>query len=159
MWAVQHIEANRLIRWKQAGKEILDLEREEVTKQSIQNKKEIVQTIVAKDRKKKGKSRPLPFAQDLADRKRLEDAPEVEDGWEEEDKLFTATRLTGHQLFEMIQQDPSRWTGGLLINHLVDDNVCDMANNVTITTEEIVAMDLGAALESEPVERPYYHTK
>ena len=73
----------------------------------------------------------------------------------EEEKMFTCTRLTGYQLLKMVQRSPGQITGGLMINYGVSKDLCKVAHNVILKTEEIVEWDLDTALSSDPIYRPY----
>jgi len=146
MWAVQHIqycEIKSSGAQKRENNENEDQLSEEDKEKLFHEQKGQLQKVIAKNKEKRKKK-------DDAVKKQVEEKKEDKEG----DRMYTCTRLTGYQLLKMVQRAP-QLTGGLLINNGVSKNLCKVAHNVTVKTEEIMEWDLDTAITSDPVPRQY----
>lgn len=153
MWAVQHIQFDKKLKEKEKEKEKGGKKKAEVipepTMEELEVQKGKLRKILKKDQDLKQQ------AENNKKEEKESKEEEEEDEVPEDQKMYTCTRLTGYNLLKLIQKQPKELNGGIVINYGVDPKMCDVANKVIITTEDILEMELDQAMQNEPVERPY----
>jgi hypothetical protein len=152
MWAVKHIQycemiANPELRKEKENEEEKQLSEEELEREFSEQKGKLQKVISSNKEKKKRKKGESEVPQKTEEEKKREQ--------EGDGRMYTCTRLTGYQLLKMVQRAPKQITGGIMINNGVSKNLCKLAHNVPVKTEEIVEWDLDTAFISDPVYRPY----
>lgn len=144
MWAAQHVQFDKKKReqqLKESQKETANVDKKkanfvtEPTMEEVEVQKTKLRKILKKDQEKDQKTESTP--------EEMEELDEIP----EEEKMYTCTRLSGISILQIIQKQPKELNGGIVINYGVNPEMCDVANRVIISTEDIMTMDLDSALE------------